>query len=610
MSFEAPPAAWWRRLPWRSIGLWVAAAVACGANVWFVYFAPIIDRISELTGRGHLASFFGAGPPYGLIGGGVDQWGTLWVYDFTYRLLSGDASTFLPELFAPVGLDQAATQGFAWLDAMLAYPLMASLGHPGFLNLNHFLVLALTQLASVALFRSLRAPWLVALALSMVVVDNGFIQTEVFQGRITQAHLMFHALFLLFAWRLVSDGGRWLRDGLLAGLMLGLACLVYWFSAVAVGLAGGLAVLIALAMRPSRWRVAVPGGLVLTVAALAVAIPPAWPLVAQLLSGDDEALVLMDTMVTTVAVGPLSLSVPGDVAATFADWGEVWTKLYDFLAYPRAAVWVGLLSMAALPAWRRVLPWALAGWLLFTMPLGSVITVGDDYVLTAFGAAHWFFPPMARCNFPHRMMVSSIFALTAGAAVASGWLWAWAAPRWREARRAIPLVGVVLVALAVGSNVSRSQPKTNKSASNPFPHINYYLDITTRYPGGIIDLPLEKSNETFIYQTVHRQPLLGGPGITGPNTQPQEHRAYVEGNSLLSGLETLCASGGATTLPWSRADLVTLWSDGFRVIALHPNACRVSPAAVASYIGATEYTGVGEAAIPLPDPATISGRRR
>ena len=93
-----------------------------------------------------VSELFGAsrGDPL-LLGSGVDLLGTLWTFDTVSRMLQGTAGVINPDVFAPIGWDQGAAQAYAWLDAVLAYPLVVRLGDPWFYNLYVVIVLLCTQ---------------------------------------------------------------------------------------------------------------------------------------------------------------------------------------------------------------------------------------------------------------------------------------------------------------------------------------------------------------------------------------------------------------------------------------------------------------------------------
>ena len=92
------------------------------------------------------------------------------------------------------------------------------------------------------------------------------------------------------------------------------------------------------------------------------------------------------------------------------------------------------------------------------------------------------------------------------------------------------------------------------------------FEATQKWPGGLIDVPLMRSQYTYIQQVFHRQPILGGPGLI--NVRPWEHQLYSQRNSVLRGIEEL-SEKGVTTRKIKEADKRQLWNDGFRLIVIH-----------------------------------------
>ena len=59
------------------------------------------------------------------------------------------------------------------------------------------------------------------------------------------------------------------------------------------------------------------------------------------------------------------------------------------------------------------------------------------------------------------------------------------------------------------------------------------MNIAEEYRGGMIDVPFSRSENTYIQQLFHKQPVLGGPGLN--RVQPDAHVEYCMGNALLKG---------------------------------------------------------------------------
>ena len=99
------------------------------------------------------------------------------------------------------------------------------------------------------------------------------------------------------------------------------------------------------------------------------------------------------------------------------------------------------------------------------------------------------------------------------------------------------------------------------------------VQISEDYPGGMIDVPFSRSENTYIQQLFHKQPVLGGPGLN--RVQPQRHVDYCKSNSLLWSLEELEQVGTTHTM-YTKEDIVSLIEDNFSVLIYDPQSRRIS----------------------------------
>lgn len=532
-------------------------------------------------------------------GGGVDLDGTIWTFYQVARMLRGEVGTFQPGLFAPFGWDQGKAQGMAWLDALTAWPLVEGMGIGRFYNLYLLLMLAGGHWACTALCRSAGAPLPVALGLSTVALTNPFFQAELGQGRPTQVHIIFLALFLRHAWRLLADDARPVRDGLLAGAMLAAAGYVYWFGAIAVGLTGAVGVLLALAFDRARWRKAIPGGAVLVVSAVALAVLPTWRLAGKLFFGDASELIpeLGQRGAAVFDLGLVEIPILSWKYNLWS-WGELVTAVKrSGLTTPMLAA--GLLALIVPLGWRRTLPWALTAWAAVSFPLGHGVMYAGTVYPTAFGLAALVVPPLVRCYVTERTMVAPLLALLLAGSLAVGALWR-ASERLPIARTGAAWALGVGLFLAGARTIEPTMFTTTRFEPNPA-----FQAIAQQAPGGIIDVPLVESGMSYVQQVFHGQPVLGGPGINGPNTRPKGHAEYCASNTYLVALETLAASDGPVP-PWALADLQRLWLDGFRTVIVH-TTMSASPAVRYTELLGQDVIYVGPRAVVfrLPDPSLL-----
>lgn len=580
LRFLLSPAA--GRLAWSGV-----VALACLAT-GLVFFLP---GWSELTppDQGLLEQvasvFWRLDQPERYVGRTIDLYGTLWTFDFVARWLGGQVPTVNPEVFAPMGFDQGVTQGYAWLDGILALPLVRLLGIAAFYNLYILALVWINTLVLHLLYREAGASRVLSLGLAVATSLNGFTWGEIQQGRSTQAHWIFHALSLLFLVRLLRGRGRPWLQGLLSGACLAAACFVYWFGAIAVGLLQALAVAIhLLAFRPRK--PVFLGGLVLGATTALLTIVPTWRLSSHVLGGGSSdwyrlrAIRTLDVpflgTVPSYSSGLTTVEKPLDLWNAYVALGAPWPLLV-----------AGLLTLILVWGTRRHLPWLVATLLLVTLPLGgTMVTMGRGWV-TAMSLVEQVFSPMARCQVPGRMLVGPLLGL--GMALAS------AAVTWEAWRHPVSrLLSLGLAVLLVWGAVPRWQGPLPTMDLEPEP---IYMAAASRWPGGIIDVPLRSSASTYIQQIFHRQRLLGGPGVDGFTTRSMDHVQYCAANPVLKALEAL-GEGVGTPPEFALSDLDKLLQDGFTVVMVNPSS-RAPYHQVAAFLGLPFVRSGNHAAIPL-----------
>ena len=548
-----------------------------------MHFAPAAAALSPAGSAGALSA------PTALLGYGVDLYGTIWTYANMAYMLEGARGVRWPDLFFPFGWDQGAAQGYAWLDAVLVWPVVRLVGVPGFYNLALLLLLATSQAACAALFRAVGAPWVAAAGLSAALALNPFVQQEVSAGRPTQVFLAFHALFLWAIWRLGCPDGRPLRHGLIAGVAIAAAGYVYWFGALAVGLVGAVVVALGL-LGEGRRRVALGAAVGLAVAVALVAAPT-WRVSSVALWGgaDGAAAWLATEPRFEFQAGPLSFQVRRAVEVTVNGPSQLIATLRRLGLVPALFVLAG--ASALVPgALRRAGPWLLAGLLLATMPFGQLFRWGDTLLLTALGAVRLALPVVERLDSAGRTVVGPLLALFVSSAIGLGAL----SRRGPIGQRAALVLGALVL---LGAFAGR--PRAARASR--FAPLSIYVDAAARWPGGIIDVPLEQSNYDYVQQLYHHQPLLGGPGISGPWTRPAGHARFCADNGLLVALEQLAA--GKVPGDVTEQDRAALWDAGFRVVVVHAEASRTPLTGYAPLLGPIGLAEGDHGAFPLAAPS-------
>jgi hypothetical protein len=580
-------------------GFVVGLTCLAAAAAYFVPFWPDLVEGPPLSPEAIARVFFLQGDLERLAGQGQDLGGTLWTFDHVARMLAGTAGTVDPTLFVPFGFEVGRAQGFAWLDAVVAWPLLRLLGSVGFYNLWVLLVLAGNVLCLYLLFREADAPWGLALALAVASVWSPYVRDELYDGRPTQAHLWFLALGLQQVVRLLAGRGRPWVAGLAGGALLAAACFVYWFAAIPVIVAAGVAITLHLVLTRGARRPIVIGAMVMAATLVLLTVLPTWRVSSMVLVGRTAEVITPDPLRHVGVPGFLMLSVRGTGEAVIGGLGDV-LGIVRGTGTSWGVLALGLGALVLPAGWRCHGPWALASLAVATLSWGvSVHLGGTPFTLpTASGLLEQVFPPLARCHFPERMMTGSLLAFGVAAALAGGTVWRRARTgRW-------PITGGAVLLLAVLAPVGEPAGTPRVMRFGPVPA---YQAIAERWPGGIVEVPIVDSNSTYAYQIFHGQPLLGGPAVTSTLTRPDAHRDWCDANTLLQALEAV-AWRGPPMPEWDRADLIRLEEAGFATIVLQPSVSE--RAAIVASVGGLVYhhqgytvLSIAEALAHPPDPA-------
>lgn len=580
----------WVGVVGRALGTGLFGLAIAGAWFW--------PARLELAGGQGLAGIFFPGPRSHYLGKSMDLVGTMWTFDHVARMLRGEVGTYNDQVFAPVGWDQGIAQGFAWADAILAAPLVMAMGPRDFYNLYLLLLLTACTMALVGLARAAGAPRWVALGLACVTMFNGFFGREITWGRPTQIHLLFQVGFLWMVLRLMSPARRPVRDGLLGGAMLAASGYVYWFQAISVGVVGATALALHLLVEPRARRERALGGAVLAVTALVLAVVPTWRMSGELLVGDPTTIYAWFDKPPRWSMNLGLITIPIREATPIEPrLGALLSALRD-VGYP--VVLLALAPLAALPWARRGAgPWAVAalGW--SGIALGPGLIWGDVAVVpTPNALLEAVLPLLKRCHDADRLMLGPLLGLVVAAAAAAGAAEArsLATGRWRWWGLA---AGLALLAAGAHTRPGPAFQPTTRHLDQPV----LLREAVASWPGGIIDVPISGSNVFYAYQLEHRRPLLGGPGVNGPHTQPEAHKRYLKENTVLRMLETLTGRRATPDEHWNDEDLERLRADGFGIILVHLGKDASRLAAFEEVLGpAPLRQGLSLAAWPLPEP--------
>lgn len=305
------------------------------------------------------------------IGAGSDMWLFHW-NDWWLRkcLLEGRNPFYTTWMFYPEGVS-LVFHNFAWLNTLVWLPLSSLVGPIAAYNLIFILNLALGGVGMYALARYLVGDRRAAFLAGLIFAFWPFRLAHFNRPNLISTEWV--PLFLLYLMRTIREE-RKLRDGLLAGLFLGLTGLSRWLHLALAGMLAALYLGYSLLFERQRWERRTFAALALAglVAALIVA-PFAAPLVVAQMrggSGPQDHYIERAEKGTDLA----GYFVPDRGHPVFRHWLEgLWMRMgqESFIGYT-----VLLLALyGTLRARRRAAFWLLVAGLLFVFSLGSELHV-------------------------------------------------------------------------------------------------------------------------------------------------------------------------------------------------------------------------------------------
>ena len=520
-----------------------------------------------------------------LIGGGVDLIGTLWIFSNARSIFEGTQGTKIPDIYAPVGFDLGMNTGFAWADAALSWPIMHILGEPNFYNAHVLFTLCMSQIGVYLLLRAWKTPILLALFLMSFIVLNPFTIDEVYQGRPTQIHLFFHAIFLLCVTKIIHNKG-WIWS-FFGAFSLACACLVYWFSGAAVGFCGLM--LYAFFGRAKIYTL--PKLILLGTGAISIVLAATWRVSKDFLFGDGgtQFAQLRRPPVAEIDLG--IFTIPLQKWQYISSTSEA-LSLLSKLSIPSTLITLSFIAALLHPKRIRTI---LVLIVALTVPLEGAIVFGNGvWFPTGYAFLHSIFPPLPRCTVPHRMMVAPLLILLV--------IIGMSAQKILKNIRSSFMQKLLLCAACIGlySFLRTQIPTTQNTNTSRHAVDQSYMQYSKKYPGGIIDVPLIASEKTYVQQRHHKQKIIGGPGQD--SVRPHMHRRYYQKNSLLLSLESLAEKGKARSI--KDKDFIRLWNDGFRLIVIHMNMSKATQKEYEQILGSSGDldTRKNRLYIPLKEP--------
>lgn len=538
----------------------------------WLWFLPVFWNMTEIRSSfwdALVDIFLQPSEPEYMLGAGIDQLGTFWIFGSLPELLSNGG--VLQDIYHPIGWDIGWHTGFAWMDGILSLPLQF-LGVPAFYNLHVLLTLVSSFVGICWMLQqvSSRQSWWDTFMIPIIAyaaLTTPFAMEEIGMGRPTQMYWLLSCLFIGSTLKWVdSTQIQWSRS-LVVGIFFGLSCLVYWFGAVSVGFCVGIAILLQTIRQHHRIA-----HIKRSLLAGAVSI---------VVVGVATFRMLMDLWKETRTfeqMHTLPVQELDFLGITFPIYHQIrihhWEHARHLLSeHPSTMIILtfGIFGVVVPMGFRERWPWVIAWILSLAIPMTGAFLIGNWTIPTGQSLLQWVFPLLLRCENPDRMMVAPTLL-----SIIIGW----------HAIRSIQWSHLVTNSLCIligGSLLLLPTfPTADTLKVSSFVVDDFRMSIAAKHPGGMIDVPLSRSENTYIQQLFHKQPLLGGPGLN--RVQPEAHKAYCEQNPLLQGLIEL-EQQGHTRLHFETQDVDQLLQDGFTTIVFDPKGPKPTRETVEAFIG-------------------------
>ena len=531
-----------------------------------LFFLPVLFELGGRTKNPFLMiyrAFFHTEEIEVLIGDGVDPLGSFWIVSKVRHMLTGQSETVLKELYAPKGFDIALHEGYAWADTLFAMPWELLIGSPGFYNIHVYQTLLLSFIACTALFRAAGLPLFYALILSNVALLHPFGVGEVAYGRPTQMNWVFLCCFLIGILKL-QKGHRFAFWTIWTGVSLGVSCLVYWFGGAAVGLCGAIAYFFHCLRDWRKWKAWLAGlGVALIACGLTLAVT--WRVSKPILMGkaNDAYKNISQTSSFDIDLG--LFTIPIRRVNSLDDWSKI-VELFVLSSIPFIVAALGMVTFLSRGVWKKHWPWLIAGLIAIGIPLDYGIDIAGSTIPTGYSLLQIVFPPIVRCLFAERLMVAPtlvlllIFSLSFSLNFRDSKYYRWL------------FLGILFM------NLSHI-PLKNDMFTIQFQPSKALISLQ----GGLIEVPFEKTNESYVQQLWHEEQIIGGPGIM--MLRGKAHQRYFSNNKLLMSLEKMSQGEHQNIATFGKRDILQLRKDGFRYVVLYLNEIEGKPDRFKHHLG-------------------------
>lgn len=537
----------------------------CSLLLSWLWFRPVFWNMTEEQDlwSGILDIFILPSEPEYMLGAGIDQLGTFWIFAQLPEIWK-NSSSVLPMIYYPTGWDLGQHTGFAWLDGILSLPLQYVLGVPYFYNLHIALTLSLSIWGISLLGHQSKLSPILSLTIAYLGFFHSFSYLEIGMGRPTQVFWLFSCLFLYALLQFQQKKTCFWMTAIAFSLVC--SCFVYWFGGVAVGFCGAIVYLVDSMLKKQKLSTlgfALYGSLL----SIGLALLFTWRVTSLMLQGQGGSL-FPELEKTPLFVLDYGFRIPiyhKIVVHSFAQLQRLFVQVHGswLLGY------LALFSVLIPYGWKKRLPW-FVGWLMsLGLPLTGLIEYKGSMFITGQTWLQIIFPPLLRNENPERMLVApTLFSAVLVILVLS------------EIKKSHLISFLIAVSLLLISK--QSPPKSSALQVSSFVQDEFLLEITQRYQGGIIDIPLSRSENNYVQQLFHHQPVLGGPGLN--RVQPEAHLQYYQANSFFQALETWANTSSKPT-DWKNEDLEQLISDGFSVILFDPHNSKMTTQELEYFLG-------------------------